>query len=36
MKNLLHDLRYSWNAFMKAWKFTRYMRNGGNPDIVQF
>ena len=36
MRNFLHDIRYSFHAFMKAWRFTRYMRNGGNPDIAQF
>jgi hypothetical protein len=36
MKNFLHDLRYSLNAFFRAWQFCRYMRQGGNPDVVQF
>jgi hypothetical protein len=36
MRNFLHDLRYSLDAFIRAWRTARYMRQGGNPDIVQF
>ena len=38
--NIIHDICYAVRAalaeFVRAFKFARYMRRGGNPDVVPF
>ena len=36
LRDLAHDLAYVFQQARGAWKFTRYMRRGGNPDELPF
>ena len=36
MNALIHDLRLAITAALREWKTCRYLRRGGNPDVLPF